>query len=130
MRNDAIEILSEDLYVSAKEVRVAYRFRNMTDAPVTYLVAFPLPVIDAIVPEAMNIMLPDAASENFVGFTVTVDGKPVTPMVEARVTALGIDQTDGAPALRPAAQPDSRRALPDARSAPPSRRSRNSTSSA
>jgi len=94
VRNDAIEILSEDLYVSTTEVRVAYRFRNTTDAPVTYIVAFPLPVIDAIVPEAMNIMLPDAASENFVGFTVTVDGKPVTPMVESRVTALGIDRTD------------------------------------
>ena len=94
VRNDAIEILSEDLYVSTTEVRVAYRFRNTTDAPVTYIVAFPLPVIDAILPEAMNIMLPDAASENFVGFTVTVDGKPVTPMIESRVTALGIDRTE------------------------------------
>ena len=50
MRNDTIEVLSEDLYVSAKEVRVTYHFRNRTDAPVTYLVAFPLPTIDAIVP--------------------------------------------------------------------------------
>jgi hypothetical protein len=94
VRNDAVEVLAEDLYVSAKEVRVAYRFRNRTAAPVTYIVAFPLPVIDAVVPEAMNILLPDAASENFVDFTVTVDGRPVTPMIEARATALGLDRTE------------------------------------
>ena len=28
VRNDTIEVLSEDLYVSAKEVRVTYHFRN------------------------------------------------------------------------------------------------------
>lgn len=94
IRNEAVELLAEDLYVSATEVRVAYRFRNKTDAPVTYLVAFPLPTIDSIVPEAMNVMLPDADSENFVDFTVKVDGKPVTPMLEARVIALGLDQTE------------------------------------
>lgn len=94
IRNEAVELLAEDLYVSATEVRVAYRFRNKTDAPVTYLVAFPLPTIDSIVPEAVNVMLPDADSENFVDFTVKVDGKPVTPMLEARVIALGLDQTE------------------------------------
>ena len=94
VRNEAIELLAEDLYVSVDEVRVAYRFRNRTDAPVTYLVAFPLPAIDAVVPEAMNIILPDAGSDNFVDFTVTVDGKPVTPQLDARVTALGVDQTE------------------------------------
>ncbi len=94
VRNEAVELLAEDLYVSADAVRVAYRFRNRTDAPVTYLVAFPLPAIDAVVPEEMNIALPDSGSENFVDFTVTVDGKRVTPKLDARVTALGVDQTD------------------------------------
>lgn len=94
VRNEEVELLAEDLYVSATEVRVAYWFRNKTGAPVTYLVAFPLPVIDSIVPESMNIVLPDGAAENFVDFKVSVDGKPVTPMVEARVTAFGIDRTE------------------------------------
>ena len=49
VRNDTIEVLSEDLYVSAKEVRVTYHFRNRTDAPVTYVVAFPLPTIDGTI---------------------------------------------------------------------------------
>jgi hypothetical protein len=94
VRNDTIEVLSEDLYVSAKEVRVTYHFRNRTDAPVTYLVAFPLPTIDAIVPEVMNVMLPDGDSENFMDFAVAVDGEPVEPKLEARVIALGLDQTE------------------------------------
>lgn len=94
VRNDTIEVLSEDLFVSAREVRVTYHFRNRTDAPVTYLVAFPLPAIDAIVPEVMNLVLPDPKSENFMDFTVTVDGQPVMPKLEARVIALGLDQTE------------------------------------
>jgi hypothetical protein len=94
VRNEEVELLAEDLYVSATEVRVAYRFRNKTDAPVTYLVAFPLPVIDAIVPEAVNVMLPDESADDFVDFSVNVDGKAVTPKVESRVTALGVDRTE------------------------------------
>jgi hypothetical protein len=94
VRNEAVALLAEDLFVSADEVRVTYRFLNKTDAPATYLVAFPLPVIDAVVPEAMNVVLPDDGAGNFVDFTVTVDGKPVTPSVEERATALGVDRTD------------------------------------
>ena len=74
VRNENVELLAEDLYVSVDEVRVAYRFRNRTDAPVTYLVAFPLPDIDMTVPEAENLVIPDDANPNFVDFAVTVDG--------------------------------------------------------
>ena len=49
VRNQAISVISEDLYVSAEAVRVTYHFRNITDAPVTYTVAFPLPPLDAVV---------------------------------------------------------------------------------
>lgn len=94
IRNDKIELLSEDLYVSAKEVRVTYRFRNKTDAPATYVVAFPLPAIDATVPEALNIVIPDGTEDNFLDFTVTVDGEPVTPSLSERAFALGVDRTD------------------------------------
>lgn len=93
VRTQAIALVSEDLYVSADAVRVRYRFRNVTAAPVTYTVAFPLPPLDAIVPEAMNIVLPNAASPNFVDFAMTVDGQPVAPKIEERVTALGVDRT-------------------------------------
>ena len=46
-RNDAIEMRSEDLFISMDEVRVRYRFHNRTGKDVTTLVAFPLPDITA-----------------------------------------------------------------------------------
>jgi hypothetical protein len=93
VRTEAIELVSEDLFVSPDKVEVTYHFRNTSSAPVTTLVAFPLPPIDTIAPEAVNIVLPDAAAGNFVDFTVTVDGKPVTPTLAERATILGIDRT-------------------------------------
>jgi Domain of unknown function (DUF4424) len=93
VRTEAIQLVSEDLFVSADEVRVTYHFLNTADSPITTVVAFPLPPIDAVVPEEMNIVLPDSGSPNFVDFVVTVDRAAVTPSVEERVTALGIDRT-------------------------------------
>ncbi len=93
VRTEAIQLVSEDLFVSADDVRVTYHFINTADSPITTIVAFPLPPIDAVVPEEMNIVLPDSGSPNFVDFAVSVDGAAVTPSIEERVTALGIDQT-------------------------------------
>lgn len=93
-RTEAVALLREDLFVSADKVTVDYVFRNTSAKDVTYLVAFPLPPIDAIIPEAMNVMLPDGANPNFVDFTVTVDGKAVTPAVDERATALGVNHTE------------------------------------
>ena len=92
--NDAIEMASEDLYVSTAEIRVHYRFVNRTDKDVTTLVAFPLPDITA--PSDMeNYVVPDPdAATNFLDFKTTVDGKPVAMQVEQRAIALGIDRTD------------------------------------
>lgn len=94
VRTQSIELLSEDLYVSAETVRVTYRFKNTSQAPVTSVVAFPLPAIDAVVPEAMNVILPNGASPNFVDFTMSIDGKPLTPEIDERVTALGVERTE------------------------------------
>lgn len=94
IQNDRIELLSEDLFLSEAQVRVTYHFRNIGDAPVTALVAFPLPPIDAITPQEMNIILPDPAKPNFVDFTVTVDGKPLTPTLYERASIFGIDRTE------------------------------------
>ena len=57
------------------------------------LVAFPLPAIDGINPDDEMVVLPDAGNANFVDFAVTVDGKPVSPALYQRVSALGIDRT-------------------------------------
>ena len=91
--SDTIQLVSEDLYISASEVRVTYHFRNVSDAAVTTLVAFPLPAIDAINPDDEMIVLPEPDKANFVGFTVTADGKQVAPSLYERASALGIDRT-------------------------------------
>lgn len=92
VRNDAIEMRAEDLFISAAEIRVTYRFFNRTDRDVTVQVAFPLPEIKV---EHMdeNISLPTEDPVNIFGFTTRVNGRPVRTHVEQRVTAHGIDRT-------------------------------------
>jgi len=90
--NPAIEMAQEMLYVSATEVRVDYRFRNVTKAPVTVTVAFPLPPI--VGGFGANLVLPNDDSPNFVNFELTVDGRPFETQVYSRVSSLGIDRTD------------------------------------
>ena len=94
VRNQEVDLLSEDLHVGRDEIRVTYHFRNHADHPVTYLVAFPLPAVDASTPEEANFVLPDPGSDNFVDFAVTVDGKPVSPAIDQHAFALGVDRTE------------------------------------
>lgn len=46
-QTDGIRMDSEDLYVSAREVRVKYRFVNHTDQDIETIVAFPMPDLTA-----------------------------------------------------------------------------------
>jgi hypothetical protein len=87
-----IRMVAEDLYVSAREIRVGYRFLNTAPRDVSSVVAFPLPDLTGA-PDA-NISLPEAESDNFVGFATRVNGAPVATEVERRVVAAGIDRTD------------------------------------
>src|SRR5262249_42117046 len=57
VRNDNVEMRSEDLMISTKEVQVRYRFFNKSDKAVTVLVAFPMPEITVDGPDE-NISLP------------------------------------------------------------------------
>ena len=45
-RTDKIDMVSEDLSVSAKEIRVRYVFRNQSPSDVDTIVAFPMPPRD------------------------------------------------------------------------------------
>src|SRR5215213_9510723 len=64
VRNDNVEMRSEDLLISPKEVIVRYRFYNKSDKDVTVLVAFPMP--DIKVDEAdQNIAVPTEDPINF-----------------------------------------------------------------
>jgi Domain of unknown function (DUF4424) len=92
-KTDDIEILSEDLYLSSKQIRVEYRFFNRSDHDVTSIVAFPMPDRPAFTETPME--LPDAEDENFMRFITLVDGKAVRAQIEVRaILADGRDVTE------------------------------------
>lgn len=65
---------AEDLYISAEEIRVKYRFTNTGTAPVTTLIAFPLPPMPGVREGEDGTPVFDISRVNF---TTLVDGKPV-----------------------------------------------------
>ena len=82
----------EDLFLSMTEVRVDYVFRNTSDKDVESVIAFPMPDIVGS-PDGM-ISIPDTEADNFLGFSVEQDGKPIQPELDQRVVALGVDRTE------------------------------------
>jgi hypothetical protein len=92
VRNDNVELRSEELSISAKEISVRYRFFNKSSSDVTVLVAFPMPEVRMDGPDN-NITLPTEDPVNLLGFRTAVNGKPVNTEVEQRVFAAGIDRT-------------------------------------
>lgn len=91
-KSPAIEMRSEDLFISAKQVRVRYRFLNTSPQAVTVTVAFPMPDITTHgYDDTLSIPTDDPA--NILGFATRVDGRPVAAQVEQRVVSNGVDQT-------------------------------------
>jgi Domain of unknown function (DUF4424) len=81
-KTDQIELRAEDLYLSAKQVRVSYRFFNKTDQALNLTVAFPMPDITG--EQDLMVAIPDPASANFLKFQTKVDGKPIESTAEQR----------------------------------------------
>lgn len=93
-RNNDVRMASEDLYISPKQVKVRYAFTNDSAHDVDVVVAFPLPDIDNYELAESPIGTTTDTTPNFVGFKLTVDGKPVTPVAEERAVLNGKDVTD------------------------------------
>lgn len=91
VQNDHIEMKSEELFISAAEIRVQYRFVNRTDRDVTVLVAFPMPDVRA--GDDTQIALPTDDPVNLLDFRTAVNGKAVETRAEQRAFAAGIDRT-------------------------------------
>ena len=91
-KTDKIALVSEDLHLSPTAVKVSYRFRNLTNADVETIVAFPMPDVTGSVFETVEI--PDPARDNFLRFVTRVDGKPVDSQVEQRAFLTGPDKPD------------------------------------
>ncbi|HEX8625292.1 MAG TPA: DUF4424 domain-containing protein [Allosphingosinicella sp.] len=85
-RSADIDMVSEDLFVSADEVRVRYVFRNRSPRDIRTLVAFPMPDRDLVEERQMDVAYPS-------GFQTRVDGRPVAMKVERKAMLGGIDRT-------------------------------------
>ena len=93
-----IEMRSEDLSISVKEIVVRYRFFNRGPQDVTTTVAFPMPDIVWDGPDT-NVAVPAPDSANFLDFRTTVDGQPVTAQNEQKAFAKGVDVSQRLAAL-------------------------------
>jgi len=92
VRNDAIEMRAEDLYISTAEIRVRYRFYNKTSKDVIVQVAFPMPELSYELQDR-DIAVPTDDPFNMLGFKTSINGRPVTTQVEQRAFAAGVDRT-------------------------------------
>src|ERR1700722_18238777 len=92
VQNDDVEMRSEDLAISTKQVDVHYRFFNKAKSDVTVLVAFPMPEV-RIEEQDQNIAVPTEDPVNLLGSPPPVNEKPVETQVEQHVFAAGIDRT-------------------------------------
>ncbi|EJN04053.1 DUF4424 domain-containing protein [Phyllobacterium sp. YR531] len=91
-RNSVISMEQEDLFISENEIRVDYVFRNTSNADVENIIAFPMPELQPVY--MSDIAIPDMGSDNFLDFTVTIDGKPIKPELQQRGYVAGLDITD------------------------------------
>jgi hypothetical protein len=85
-QTDEIDMVSEDLYVSAAQVRVRYAFRNRTARDVRATVAFPMPDRNLAELRDSNEAFPS-------DFATRVDGRPVEMRVERRALLGGVDHS-------------------------------------
>lgn len=92
VKNNNIEMLSENLFISADEIRVRYRFLNKSNKNITVHVAFPLPDLKAEGETAFHLPTDDPV--NFVGFATKVDGRPIHTNVEQKIYIKRRDQTE------------------------------------
>ncbi|MBV8686064.1 MAG: DUF4424 family protein [Alphaproteobacteria bacterium] len=108
-RSADIDMLSEDLFVSAAEVRVRYVFRNRSGREVRTTVAFPMPDRDRTEEHFSDVAYPER-------FRTLVDGRPVAMAVERRAFLKGVDRTAllGELGLSPDAEGKALDALPAA----------------
>ena len=95
-QTDAVAMEEERLFIGIDTIAVDYVFRNSTDKDVTGEVIFPLPPIAVWSGYESMMNLPeDLSRPDVVGFTATVDGRPVAVTID-RIAVLedGYDEAN------------------------------------
>ena len=90
--NNSISMVSEELFISAQEIRVVYQFRNDGDADEEVLVAFPMPDIAA--DPWSPVAFPGGPENNPFRFETSFDGVPVKAELHEYAYAAGVDRSD------------------------------------
>lgn len=89
--NQDIVMESEELFISAEQIRVVYQFRNTGDVDQNILVAFPMP---DIVPNFWSpVAFPMGPDDNLFEFETTLNGEPVEATLHEYAYAFGVDRT-------------------------------------
>ncbi|MBV9884173.1 MAG: DUF4424 family protein, partial [Sphingomonadaceae bacterium] len=101
-RSAEIDMVSEDLFVSAAQIRVRYVFRNRSARPATTIVAFPMPDRDLAYEMESEVAYPS-------DFHTLVEGRPVRMQVERKAMARGVDRSALLARLHIPIGPDARR---------------------
>lgn len=99
-KTDAIAMEAEDLYVSADEIRVRYLFRNLSKAPVTTVVAFPMPSRKMSDEFGGDVAYPS-------DFRTMVNGRPIKVTLERKAVVDGKDFSARLAALKIPIAPES-----------------------
>jgi len=91
-KSNDIEMQSEDLFISMKEIRVQYHFYNDSSRDITTQIAFPMPDIpyDAVI----DYVIPTNDPENILGFTTLVNNRLIATLVERKAFLNGKDETE------------------------------------
>ena len=87
-KNADIEMRSEDLAISEKEISVRYKFFNRAASDQTVTVAFPMPDVTM---EDRDIDIPARNSANFLDFHTVADGREVRAQYEQKAVLDGTD---------------------------------------
>ena len=97
--NGHVLIEEQDVTISADRIRVVNVVRNTGERDVSLLVTFALPDLETLWIWDAPPLLPRSGDVNFVDAATTADGERVTPRLEQRAIALGLDVTDVLKAL-------------------------------
>jgi len=82
LKSPNIEMTTEDLFISAHEVRVHYVFWNNSPIDIATVIAFPMPRISP--DPGVTVEIPNEDSDNFLDFSTSVNGRPISIRAELR----------------------------------------------
>lgn len=91
LNHPALVVDRLDLTISPDEIKAAYSVRNSSPKPLTLVVTFPLPDIDAGAGNVHSMALAAPQSSNFVAASILADGVSVPLEIEQRALIAGLD---------------------------------------